>query len=190
MRIKSNFFHRLIIISLLFIAGCQPLSEDEYKVVKIKDGDTIELLSPQMQTITVRLAGIDCPEKAQAYGTVARQYTAMLCFGKNVRLKIEDTDRYGRTVGTVILDDGRNLNHELVRNGYAWEYKTYSNDPELALLEQAARNSRLGLWQDENPIEPWNYRRKKTKKKPRKKRRHNTEVVYLTHYTSIAYAIC
>ncbi|MCC8409960.1 thermonuclease family protein [Mucilaginibacter sp. UR6-1] len=168
----------LLIFLIIALAGCNPLPEDTYKVVKIKDGDTIELLSHDLQNITVRLAGIDCPEKAQAFGTAARQYTAQLCFGQNVTLDGSDKDRYGRTVAYVILADGRNLNHELVKNGYAWEYKTYSKDPELAGFEQYARQNRLGLWQDENPVEPWNFRRNKTKnknKKPRKKRRHKQE---------------
>ncbi|RYY35004.1 MAG: nuclease [Sphingobacteriaceae bacterium] len=181
---------RFLALLLLFIAGCEPVAKNTYKVVKIKDGDTIELLSTDLKTTTVRLSGIDCPEKAQAFGNAAKQYTALLCFGQNVKLQVDDTDRYGRTVGTILLEDGRNLNHELVRNGFAWEYKTYSKDPELAGLEQYARNNRLGLWQDNNPVEPWNFRRKKTKKKPRKKRTKKTEVVYLSHYTSTAYAIC
>lgn len=165
----------LLIFILIALAGCNQLPDDTYKVIKIKDGDTIELLSADMQTVTVRLAGIDCPEKAQAFGTAARQFTASLCFGQNVKLQGNSKDRYGRTVATVLLSNGKNLNHELVKNGYAWEYKTYSNDPELAALEQYARQNRLGLWQDANPVEPWNFRRNKSKnkiKKPRKKRRH------------------
>ncbi|WP_161890635.1 thermonuclease family protein [Pontibacter russatus] len=130
------------------------------KVVGIKDGDTVELLR-NGKTETVRLFGVDAPEKAQAYGQRARQFTSDLAFGKNVRLIVNNTDRYGRTVGTIILPDGRSLNEELVRNGYAWHYKAYSNDLKLANLETDARRYKRGLWQDANPVAPWDYRKEK-----------------------------
>ncbi|PRY05712.1 endonuclease YncB(thermonuclease family) [Pontibacter ummariensis] len=130
------------------------------KVIGIKDGDTIELLR-NGQAVTVRLYGVDTPEKTQAFGQRARQYTSDLAFGKNVRLIAHNTDRYGRTVGTIILPDGRSLNEELVRNGYAWHYKAYSKDKNLANLEADARRFKRGLWQDANPVAPWDYRKEK-----------------------------
>lgn len=130
------------------------------KVVGVKDGDTVVLLR-NGEEVTVRLYGVDTPEKAQAYGQRAKQYTSDLAFGKNVRLIIKNTDRYGRTVGTIILPDGRSLNEELVRNGYAWHYKAYSKDQNLANAEADARRFKRGLWQDANPVAPWDYRKEK-----------------------------
>ena len=138
----------------------KPTTTSGDKVVGIKDGDTVELLR-NGETVTVRLFGVDTPEKTQAYGQRARQFTSDLAFGKNVRLIVNNTDRYGRTVGTVILPDGRSLNEELVRNGYAWHYKAYSNDLKLANLETDARRYKRGLWQDANPVAPWDYRKNK-----------------------------
>lgn len=138
----------------------QPATTAGDKVVGIKDGDTIELLR-NGKTETVRLFGVDTPEKTQPYGQRARQFTSDLAFGKNVRLIVNNTDRYGRTVGTIILPDGRNLNEELVRNGYAWHYKAYSNDLKLANLETDARRYKRGLWQDANPVAPWDFRKDK-----------------------------
>ena len=126
----------------------------------VKDGDTIELLQ-NGKTVTVRLFGVDTPEKAQDYGQRARQFTSDLVFGKNVRLIAHNTDRYGRTVGTILLPDGRSLNEELVRNGYAWHYKAYSNDKTLANLETDARRFKRGLWQDAHPVAPWDFRKAK-----------------------------
>ena len=137
-----------------------PASAAGDKVVGVKDGDTIELLQ-NGKTMTVRLFGVDTPEKTQAYGQRARQFTSDLAFGKNVRLIVNNTDRYGRTVGTIILPDGRSLNEELVRNGYAWHYKAYSNDLKLANLESDARRYKRGLWQDANPVAPWDFRKNK-----------------------------
>ncbi|GAB3819579.1 hypothetical protein GCM10028895_18210 [Pontibacter rugosus] len=130
------------------------------KVIGIKDGDTIELLQ-NGQPVTVRLYGVDTPEKTQAYGQKAKQFTSDLVFDKHVRLIVENKDRYGRTVGTILLPDGRSLNEELVKNGYAWHYKAYSNDKNLANAEADARRFKRGLWQDANPVAPWDYRKEK-----------------------------
>jgi micrococcal nuclease len=63
----------------------------------------------------IRLYGIDCPERRQAFGTRAWQFTSSLAFGKEVTVKFRDRDRYGRTVADVLLPDGKSLNHELNR---------------------------------------------------------------------------
>ena len=151
-----------IVFALLIIAittSCNTNEETLYKVIKVKDGDTIELLSPDHQNITVRLAEIDCPEKSQAYGQAAKKFTASLCFGKMVKMIGSQQDQYGRTVAKIELGDGRTLNYELVKNGYAWQYRAYSKDMALALMEQHAREQHLGLWQDANPTPPWSYRK-------------------------------
>jgi len=153
---------KAILLILLLLTACN--REDELKVVKVKDGDTIVVLTPDHQSITVRLAEIDCPEKSQPYGKVAKEFTADLCFGKSVKLQVRDHDRYGRTVATVLLNDGTNVNYELVKNGYAWQYKYYSKDEKLAELELQAREQHLGLWQEPNPEPPWEYRRKKRRR--------------------------
>jgi endonuclease YncB( thermonuclease family) len=149
----------LLLIILFTIWGCNPQPDNLYRVVKIKDGDTIGLLTADNQTLTVRLAEIDCPEKGQAYGQAAKKFTSDLCFGKSVKLIGNTHDRYGRTVALVILPDGTNVNYQLVKNGYAWHYKAYSQSTELADFERQARQNKLGLWQDVNPTPPWDYRR-------------------------------
>jgi len=113
------------------------------------------------QTIKVRLYGIDCPELSQNYGQKAKQFTESLVLSKKVTVEKKDTDIYGRVVGLVYLSDGTLLNEELVRNGYAWVYDTYCTDSicfTWKTLEQQARQQKLGLWQDPNPIPPWDYR--------------------------------
>jgi hypothetical protein len=54
--------------------------------------------------------------------------------------------------------DGRSLNRELVREGYAWWYKQYSKDASLGVLEGEARAAKRGLWADQNPVPPWEWR--------------------------------
>jgi endonuclease YncB( thermonuclease family) len=132
------------------------------EVVRVLDGDTIEVLNNK-QPQRIRLNGIDCPEKTQSFGTTAKQFTSKFCFGKTVDVKELGHDRYGRTIAEIILQDGKDLNHELVANGLAWWYRKYApNDSELQKLEQDARTNRRGLWADKNPVAPWDFRHHRT----------------------------
>ncbi len=123
----------------------------------VSDGDTITVLQ-NGKGERIRLHGIDCPEKRQAFGTRAKQFTSTLVFGNTVTVQVVDRDRYGRTVGVVLLPDGRSLNHELVRAGLAWMYRRYTNDQSLSDLEEEARVARRGLWADAEPVPPWEWR--------------------------------
>jgi len=128
------------------------------KVVGISDGDTISVLR-EGKAVKVRLYGVDAPEQAQAFGTKARQLTGELAFQREVIVVIHATDRYGRLVGEVLLPDGRNLSHELVRAGLAWWYQQYApKDTALGQLEAEAKAARRGLWQDPHAVPPWEYR--------------------------------
>ncbi len=69
-----------------------------------------------------------------------------------------DRDRYGRTVGVVLLPDGRSLNHELVRAGLAGMYRRYTTDESLSDLEEEARVAGRGLWADPHALPPWEWR--------------------------------
>ena len=107
-------------------------------MVGVTDGDTITVLRNGRHE-ALRLHGIDAPEKGQAFGERAKQFTSGLAFGKTVVVRVKGRDRYGRTIGDVSLPDGRNLNQEVVRAGYAWWYRRYSADQRLAVLEAEAR---------------------------------------------------
>ena len=128
-------------------------------VVSVLDGDTIEVLNNQRPE-RIRLSGIDCPEKDQAYGKKAKQAASALVFGKKVTLKIHGKDKYGRTLADVLLPDASTVNHELVKAGWCWWYRKYApGDTELELLETEARDAKKGLWADPAPIPPWVYRK-------------------------------
>lgn len=126
-------------------------------VVGIKDGDTIYLLTPERQTIEVRLNAVDAPEKAQPFYNKSKQSLSNLCAGKNATVNTFGRDRYGRTVGDVFCQ-GISANVHLVESGYAWVYRKYSNDANLIALEAKARTNGLGLWSAPAPVEPWNFR--------------------------------
>jgi endonuclease YncB( thermonuclease family) len=132
------------------------------KVVAVSDGDTIKVLQNGTET-KVRLYGVDAPEKKQDFGQAAGKFTAGLAAGKTVEVDPIDTDRYGRTVGVVILDGRTVLNRELVKAGFAWVYPQYCKLPvcgEWKGLEATARAQQAGLWRDPNPTPPWEFRKK------------------------------
>lgn len=131
------------------------------QVVRVADGDTITILTAERQQIKVRLAEVDAPEKKQAFGQRAKDFTESLVAGKMVSVQTRDIDRYGRTVGEVFLLDGRSVNRLLVENGFAWWYRHYSKDASIGGLEERARVGRKGLWQDPNPVPPWEWRKNK-----------------------------
>ena len=127
------------------------------RVVGVADGDTITVLVG-VEPRRVRLAGIDAPEKGQAFGQRAKQATSRLVFGRTVKVVVRGQDRYGRTLGEVRLPDGTSLNERLVEEGWAWHYARYSKGQRLAELEATARRSRRGLWVDPRALPPWEFR--------------------------------
>lgn len=134
------------------------------EVIRVADGDTVTVLDRQKRSFRVRLAGIDAPERSQAFGTRARQHLAALVFRKHVSVEHEKVDRYGRIVGKVVID-GVDVNLEMLRSGFAWHYKTYEaeqNPADRAAYSHAemdAQRARRGLWADRNPVAPWEFRR-------------------------------
>jgi endonuclease YncB( thermonuclease family) len=132
-------------------------------VVGIADGDTIKVLH-ENKVESIRLKGIDCPEKRQPFGMRAKQFASNMCFGKEVTISEGKRDKYKRLVADVILPDGRILNQELVRSGFAWWYKQFSpHDEILNQLELQARQAHLGLWGEPHPEPPWLFRKIKKK---------------------------
>ena len=132
------------------------------KVSKVIDGDTIELLAKEnpynhITKLKIRLYGIDAPELKQAYGKEAKEYLSALILKQEVSLIIENKDKYDRFVGTIFLK-GQDINKEMVKNGYAHAYESFSKK---YLAEQAdAKMFKLGLWQDERVMSPSEFRRK------------------------------
>ena len=150
----------LLLLGFLFSSSASPtlaLESWTGKVVAVKDGDTIEVLK-EGKAVRIRLAEIDCPEKAQPFGNKAKQFTSDQCFGKTVKVLPQDIDRYGRTVAKIILPGGRSLNQELIKAGLAWQYTRYSHDEYLKHLEKEARKAKRGLWSDPHAIPPWEWR--------------------------------
>lgn len=127
------------------------------RVVAVKDGDSIEVLSGDNTLTKVRLADIDAPEKKQAFGQAAKKFLSDLVFNKIIDVEEIGKDRYQRTLGVVFAGD-LEVNLHMVENGFAWQYKKYSKSPAYAVAEDSARKKGLGLWRDPEPVPPWEYR--------------------------------
>jgi micrococcal nuclease len=125
-------------------------------VTYVTDGDTFTL-SVGKKEYKIRLFGIDAPEIDQPFGKQAAQALSKLVLAKDVRVSTFGQDKYGNSLGIVELD-GKNVNLELVKQGGAWHYKAYSDSKTLAAAEDDAKKAKIGLWADENPMPPWQWR--------------------------------
>ena len=130
-------------------------------VVAVTDGDTLRA-SCDGQEVRVRLVDIDAPERRQAFGARARQYLSSL-YGVQPEIQWRSKDRYGRVLGRVRCR-GRDANAEMVRAGLAWVFDRYVADERLYHVQATARNLRRGLWADDEPVPPWEWRRAKRRR--------------------------
>ena len=149
------------VVSHIAVADERPPGiPDEAKYVKVDrviDGDTIVLMNGSR----VRLEGIDAPERDQPYGSEA---TAALerMVARSVYMVEVDTDRYGRTVGQLYHStEGSDINASMVCAGHAWWYERYAPDNELLeSCHKEAQNAPKGLWESDDPMPPWKWRRR------------------------------
>ncbi|MDM7950091.1 thermonuclease family protein [Hydrogenophaga sp.] len=136
------------------------------RVVGVADGDTVTIVDADRVQHKVRLAGIDAPERAQAFGNRSKESLSELVFSKTVTVETDKQDRYGRSVGKVLID-GKDANLVQVERGFAWHYKAYESEQSPSdrmlydLAEREARTARRGLWRDADPVAPWDFRKAK-----------------------------
>jgi len=163
------FAFTVLLFSVAF-SNCEPIVNDEsrgdrYLVVGISDGDSIVVVDKNKKRERVRLATIDAPENGQAFGKPSKQSLSEMIYKKHVRLEIQERDRYGRIVAQVYIGE-LNASVEQLKRGFAWHYVAHARDQDPVDRElykrtaHAARVARRGLWKDENPTPPWDYRKK------------------------------
>ena len=134
------------------------------RVVGVSDGDTVTVLTAENRQFKIRLSGIDAPEKKQPFGAYAKETLARQLFDQQVVIEWSKTDRYGRIIGKIEVD-GVDANLEQIREGSAWVYTQYlrelpAEDRKLYLeAERQAKSERRGLWRDNEPESPWQWRR-------------------------------
>ena len=129
-------------------------------VERVVDGDTIVFNVGDAKNERVRLADIDTPELDQPWGEEAKAALKVWAEDRMAKIRIVDTDRYGRLVATLWID-GKNINRRLVAKGHAWVYRRYLRDRALLSLEANAKASGIGLWSGKDAVEPRVWRRQK-----------------------------
>ena len=151
-------------MKILFLIGVLLISQvsnaeylESLKIKKVVDGDTVHVFF-QDEVYKIRLTEIDAPERDQPYGSNSTEYLKSLLIEGKVDVDISGIDRYGRKLGRLYWR-GMDINRELVSAGYAWVYDKYVTDKSFYKEQSKARNLKKGLWADQNPLEPWNWRK-------------------------------
>ncbi len=148
----------LLAAALAVALSCTAWADSTGLVVSVHDGDTLTVLVDKQQ-ITVRLAEIDAPELRQAFGNRSKQSLADLCFQVTAKVELVARDRYGRSVGKVKCREVDASAHQ-VALGMAWVYDRYSKPGSpLYRLQDAAKAAKRGLWVDNDPVAPWEWRK-------------------------------
>lgn len=146
--------------SLAGAAGCtRDTDHVEGICTQVLDGDSI-MVTVGARELNVRLEGIDAPEYYQAFGDEAAKLVERRAARSLVTLDVRGLDKYGRTLARVSVR-GVDLSLELVREGLAWHYVQYSDDPKLASAEKDARGAGSKIWSQSDPQPPWEARRRR-----------------------------
>jgi endonuclease YncB( thermonuclease family) len=143
-------------------AGNVGVKAVDAEVLRVVDGDTVIVRMPDGKKTKVRLYGVDCPEKKQAFGKKATEFVRhLLGTEKLIVMPAETkTDKYGRTVGIVRLASGVTLEEELLIAGLAWV--AFCDRPDCVAwknFEKTARAEKRGLWVGDAPVPPWEWRK-------------------------------
>jgi len=159
----NNFNRVLVFIALAALTATTNAGTLTGRVVGIADGDSLTLLDATNTQHKIRLSGIDSPEKGQPFGEYCKKSLSDLAYDRIVDIESNKLDHYGRVIGKVLVN-GQDVNLEQVRRGCGWHYKKYQNeqvlDDRLAYnaAEESARASRVGLWTNNEPMPPWEWR--------------------------------
>lgn len=165
---KSYCTRFVLFVGMLLLSNLALADTLRGRVVGVSDGDTVTVLDASNTQFKIRLMGIDAPEKKQAFGSKSKEALSRLVFNKLVTVEYYKKDRYGRTIGKIIVGD-IDANLEQVKAGFAWHYKKYQKEQTLedrslyAQAEDQAMAERRGLWRDAEPVPPWDWRRQKKK---------------------------
>lgn len=135
-----------------------PPKEFTAKVVGVTDGDTICVLVDQTKH-TVRLTGLDAPASGvQPFGTQATKALTAKLFAKDVKVRWNQRDRYGRILGDVYVGE-RYMSLEMLQEGLAWYSDRYGMDETLAKAQKEAKGAHRGLWVDDTAVAPSAWRK-------------------------------
>lgn len=159
----KSHFTRILLLAILIITNTSTADTLYGRIVGVADGDTVTVLDATNTQWKIRLMGIDSPEKKQPFGNKSKEHLSSLVFNKQVMVDYSKQDKYGRTVGKILVD-GKDANLQQIKAGLAWHYKKYQKEQSVedrltyAQAEEQALTEKQGLWIDPDPTPPWNWR--------------------------------
>ena len=166
---------RFVLILLTLIALVLLLSRNSSaapktmsgKVVSVINGSTLEILTSENEILLIKLKSVEAPEIDQEFGMEAKKYAIKFCLKKKVEVEIVGKDRKGNRLAIVKLQNGKMLNEHLVKMGLGWINS--SGEQQQALVEklEIAKATNTGLWQSDEPVAPWIYRRTQSMMRPK-----------------------
>ena len=146
-----------LVLALVIISPALAQAEFVARVLIVHEGDRLTI-HHQGRKDMVYLREVDCPELKQPYGKQAKHATAAYIANREVIVRDMKQDRQGRIIADILLPDGRQIAHELVKEGLAWVQPGSVHDQALKDMEELARASKNGLWSEPNPIPPWKWK--------------------------------
>ena len=155
---------KYLLVVMVMVVSSAIANPQQWKVTvtKVIDGNTLEIMTEGKDTFNVVLKDIDCPEIGQQFGDEAKKLTEKFLLKKNIIILVSGKDRWGNRLVDVTLSNGKDINEELLKNGYAWHNTKLSSSAKLKSLETGAKNQKKGLWENDNPTPPWIFRRQQT----------------------------
>lgn len=148
----------ILLLALLVSGGLSSEYLENLKIKRVVDGDTVHVFS-KGKVLKVRLVEIDTPEMDQPHGQEAKEYLESLLGDGYVDLDISGTDIYKRKLGRLYWKQ-QDINRLMVKSGHAWVYDQYVTDNTFYEDQNYAKNKKLGLWKNNDPIQPWQWRRR------------------------------
>ena len=155
---RFNFFLAFILIFL-----SENINSEEYigVVTKIIDGDSVVIRHGNIFK-KIRLSYIDAPEVSQDHGEDSKLFLKNIVLDKTVLVDTKRKDKYGRHLSDLYIHSNIEsiyVNAKMIKSGNAWVYKRYRSNTYLINLENHARSNKIGIWKNDNPVEPWVYRK-------------------------------
>ena len=155
---RFNFFLAFILIFL-----SENINSEEFigVVTKVIDGDSVVIRHGNTSK-KIRLSYIDAPEVSQDHGEDSKFFLKNIVLDKTVLVDTKRKDKYGRHLSDLYIHSNIEsiyVNAKMIKSGNAWVYKRYRSNTYLINLENHARSNKIGIWKNDNPMEPWVYRK-------------------------------
>ena len=150
-----------LVLALVMVFPVLARAEFVARVLIVHEGDRLTVHHEGRKDM-IYLRGVDCPELKQPYGEQAKHATAAYIANREVVVRDLKRDRQGRMTADILLPDGRQIAHELIKEGLAWVQPGGAGDQDLKDMEELAKASKNGLWSEPNPVPPWKWKSTKT----------------------------